>query len=301
MRADATLYSPIVGVGATGGWAMLLGPRRCISVVGAACAVVFGCLCSASVAVGAVDLPACEAKYATIEDVRLISWSVAGASFEAEINPEGTETSYEFVVLGRQVRFSEAPELLSGPVQDGRLAAGTGTVAVNASLPSLQSGYVYWLEVVATNLAGKTRSTPGAFFYDDPSAEHESWWTPWPYRTDLSGCDLEAFRLGGAEVLPEQREKETAEAKAAEEAARKRQAEEQERPLSRVQPDCVVPGLKGDTLRVARRQIAAAHCSLGRVKRPWVHHGVPVVVEQTPHRGERLKDGARITLTLRSR
>jgi hypothetical protein len=282
---------------------MLLGSRRCISVVGAACAVVFGCLCSTPAAVG---LPACEAKYATIEDVRLIALGVAGASFEAEINPEGTETSYEFVILGRQLHFSEAPERLPAPVQGGRLAASTSVVAVNVLLSGLQSGYIYWLEVVATNLAGKTRSTPGAIFYDDPSAEHEPTSDPWPYRTDESGCAIESGDLAAVETVREQRGKEAveakaAEAKAAEEAARERQGEEQERSLSRAQPDCVVPGLKGDTLRLARRRIAAAHCSLGGVKRPRVHHGVLVVAQQTPPRGKRLKDGAPITLTLRSR
>jgi hypothetical protein len=268
------------------------------------------------VALGSVDLPACEARYATIEDVRLISLSVAGASFEAEINPEGTDTSYEFVILGRQVHFSGAPERLPGPVQGDRLAAGTSAVAVNAVLPGLQSGYIYWLEVVATNLAGKTRSTPGAFFYDDPSAEHEPTSDRWPYRTDESGCAIESGNLAAVETVREQREKEAAEAKAAEakaaeakaaaakaaaEAVQKRQPEEQERPLSRAQLDCVVPGLKGDTLRLARRRMAAAHCSLGVVKLPRVRHGVLVVAQQTPSRGKRLEDGARITLTLRSR
>jgi hypothetical protein len=101
------------------------------------------------------------------------AWALQGASFEAEINPEGIETGYEFVILARQVHFSETPERLPGPVQGGQLVAGTSAVAVNALLSGLQTGYIYWLEVVATNLAGKTRSTPGAFFYDDPSAEHE--------------------------------------------------------------------------------------------------------------------------------
>ncbi len=260
------------------------------------CSLIVACLCSAPAAVG---LTACEAKYATIEDVRLISLSAAEASFEAEINPQGKETSYEFLILARQVHFSESPELLSGLSQDGRIAAGTGAAAVNASFSDLQSGYIYWLEVIATNLAGKTRSTPTFFFYDDPPAEKEESSGHWPYRTDESGCAIESGDLASAKTVQEQREKEAAEAKAAEEATRKRQAEEHER-LRASQPSCVVPSLKGDTLRIARRRIEAAHCSLGAVKRPLDHHGRLVVAQQAPRRGTRLTDGARITLTLHS-
>jgi hypothetical protein len=278
---------------------MMLG-RRCISFMGAACVVVAGCLSSAPVTVGSVDLPACDAKFATIEHVRLLSFSAAGASFEAQINPEGTETGYEFVILGRQVHASESPERLSAPVQDGRLAAGTSAVPVTVLSSGLQSGYIYWLEVVATNLAGKTRSTPSAYFYDDPSAEVEPLSNPWPYRTDPSGCAIESGKLGAEETVREQREKEALQTRAAEEAARKRQAEEVESQHSHIKPNCVVPNLRGDTLRIARRRISAAHCSLGSVTWPRIHRGRVVVVRQTPRRGRHLRDGARVSLVLRS-
>ena len=175
--------------------------------MGSACVIVVGCLSSAPVTVGSVDLPACDAKFATIEDVRLIGFSAAGSRFGALINPEGTETGYEFVILGRQVHASESPERLYAPVQDGRLAAGTSAVPVNVLLSSLQSGYMYWLEVVATNLRGTTRSTPSAYFYDDPSAEDEPLLVRWPYRTDPSGCADESGRFGAEETVREQREK----------------------------------------------------------------------------------------------
>jgi hypothetical protein len=231
-----------------------------------------------------------------IEDVRLTGLNIAGASFEAAINPEGTETAYEFVIIGRQVHGSEPPERLSGPVQGGRIAAGTSAVAVSTLFSGLQPGYIYWLEVAATNLAGKTRSTPEDFFYDDPSAEGEQIPNPWPYRTEESGCANESGNLAAENTVKEQRAKEAAEAKTAEEAARK--LREQERRRVNARPICVVPGLKGDTLRVARRRIAAAHCRLGAVMGPR-DHGRLVVARQTPRRGSRLKDGARIALTLR--
>jgi hypothetical protein len=281
---------------------LTLGFARCTwGVVGATCAVVVACLCHVPVAVGATDLPACEAKYATIEDVRLIGLSAAGASFEGEINPEGTETSYEFSIIGRQMNGSERPEELSGPVQGGQLGAGTSAVSVHVLLSGVQPGYVYWLEVVATNLAGTTRSTPGYFFYDDRSAEGEPIVSHWPYRTDESGCSIESGDLAAARTVQEQREKEAAEKKTAEEArSAAKIAAEGARPTATVR-SCIVPSLKGDTLNVARHMILRAQCRVGKVSRPHHHRGALVVLRESPARGRTLAAGAAIALRLGSR
>ena len=52
---------------------------------------------------GASALGACEATKASIEEVRLSEETVGGFTVEAQINPRGTETTYEIRVTERQV------------------------------------------------------------------------------------------------------------------------------------------------------------------------------------------------------
>jgi subtilisin family serine protease len=57
---------------------------------------------------------------------------------------------------------------------------------------------------------------------------------------------------------------------------------------------CVVPKLRGKTIAQARRALARAHCSLGRVQR----RGKGPIVAQSPRAGRRLAPGARIRVIL---
>jgi hypothetical protein len=61
-------------------------------------------------------------------------------------------------------------------------------------------------------------------------------------------------------------------------------------------PACHVPDLKGDTLAVARRALAEAHCHLGSVHRPTHHHGTLRVSAQSAPAGKRLPHGGRVAL-----
>jgi uncharacterized delta-60 repeat protein len=62
---------------------------------------------------------------------------------------------------------------------------------------------------------------------------------------------------------------------------------------------CVVPKLKGTTLRAARSRLASAHCSVGRVKRAYsrtVKKGR--VVAQTPRAGRQIPKRSKVAIVV---
>lgn len=273
---------------------------------GATCATVavFSFPCCAQAVAG---LPACEAKSPTIESVTLKEVTMAGVSLEAQINPQGNETSYEFLIVWRALKPRERGEPLPDgpPAQEGHIGAGYSDVTVSALLSGLQPGYTYWYQVVATSLGNSTRSAATALPYFNPDWYYSGYEEGPPYvPPQRAGCADESGNLAAAETVREQREIEAKEAaakqtaaKEAEEAALKRRA--QEHPDATLPASgCKVPGVKGDTLSAARRVIGHAHCRLGRVRRPPHYRGMLIVTGQTPHHGTTLPNGALVTLVL---
>ncbi|MDP9232547.1 MAG: FG-GAP-like repeat-containing protein [Actinomycetota bacterium] len=63
-------------------------------------------------------------------------------------------------------------------------------------------------------------------------------------------------------------------------------------------PHCVVPKVLGQSLRMARRSIARAHCSLGRVRQRQSSAGRRLVQGQRPRAGKRLPRGSAVNLVL---
>jgi PKD repeat protein len=66
---------------------------------------------------------------------------------------------------------------------------------------------------------------------------------------------------------------------------------------------CVVPKLKGLSLSKARRKLAHAHCTLGKVKKPKTRKSAKkkptlVVARQSPAAGKQLASGSRVNVTL---
>jgi hypothetical protein len=129
------------------------------------CAIPAGVLVPSS----AQALTGCEAVLPTIEHVGLKEVTPAGAVLEARINPQNSATSYEFVIVqqwrdpenpsNRSELTSEGPRALGGPIP-----AGAGDVTVSGLVTGLERGYIYWYEVLATNLGGETRSHGGNSF-----------------------------------------------------------------------------------------------------------------------------------------
>lgn len=284
-------------------------PTRGGRYFGALCAAValFAIPCCSQAVAG---LPACEAKSPTIESVTVKEPTMAGVDLEAQINPQGNETSYKFLTVWRALEPRERGEPVpaGSPAQEGHIGAGESDVTVSAFLSGLQPGYTYWFEVVATSLGNNTRSTSRALPYFNPDWHSETGTSGYedgpPYvPSQRAGCADESGNLAAAETVREQREKEGKEAaakeavaKQAEEAALKRLAEEHSAVV--VSASCVVPSVKGDTLSAARNAIARAHCRLGRLKRPSHYHGALIVTAQTPRRGSTLSNGASVTLVL---
>jgi hypothetical protein len=276
--------------------------------------VIFSFPCCAQAIAG---LPACEAKSPTIEKVTLKEVTTAGVALEAQINPQGNETSYEFLIVWRALKPMERGEPFRGdpPPQEGRIGAGSSDVTVSAFLAGLQPGYTYWYQVVATSLGNNTRSDASALPYFNPDWYYTGLEEGPPYvPPERAGCSGESGDLAAAETVREQRAKEAAEAAAKEAAAKEAAAKEQaaeEAALKRATEEhrdaiapaghCTVPDVRGDTLSAARRAIDNAHCRLGRVRRPSHHRGVLVVTGETPPRGKTLGNGASVTLVMGTR
>lgn len=286
----------------------LLTPRRGARRLGVMCAtaVVFSFPCCAQAIAG---LPACEAKSPTIEKVTLEEVTMAGAALEAQINPQGNETTYEFMIVWRALKPTERGEPFRGdpPPQEGRIGAGYSDVTVSAFLAGLQPGYTYWYQVVATSLGNNTRSEATALPYFNPDWYYTGLEEGPPYvPPQRAGCSGESGDRAATEIVREQRAKEAAEAAAKESAAKERAAEEAARErAAEGHADaiaqtgrCTVPGVRGDTLSAARRAIDNAHCRLGRVRRPSHYRGVLVVIAQTPRRGRTLGNAASVTLVM---
>jgi hypothetical protein len=274
-------------------------------------AVIAGCLCAAS---QAAALTACEAVKPTIEHVQLAEANPAGAVLEAQINPENSATTYEFVIV-QQLRDPEDPSERGEPAPEGLRAvggpvpAGAGDVTVSGLVTGLERGYTYWYEVVASNLAGETRSDGDSWFSYYYAGGFPDGLPGVPYRpTSLSGCvreltQQEADRYAAqAEAERQQRAREHEELLAreaaikyaSEEATLRRREEEAARHVS----SCVVPALTGDTLSAARRAIRRAHCRLGEVREPRHDRGTLVVVGQSHRHGERLAGETVIAVTM---
>ena len=64
---------------------------------------------------------------------------------------------------------------------------------------------------------------------------------------------------------------------------------------------CLVPSLKGDTLKAARRALSRAHCKLGRVTEPHSRRTTLVVTTQALRAGDRLADHAPVSIKLGKR
>jgi hypothetical protein len=267
---------------------------------------------------GAAALTACEATKPSIDRTKLTEVNLTGVHLEAEINPQGSETVYEFAIVWQKLNPSERGEPLPGgsPTAGGRLAAGNADVTVSAVLTGLQPGYTYWYEVTASNVAGKARSAAQPFPYFYTGGYPEGTGAGPPSNNEESPCAIEGARRSGEEAAAreaarraKQTEAEERSAKeAAELAAKERESREAGERAGRELAErsaaasrslkCVVPRLAGDSLSEARRAITEAHCRLGKVHWPRHHRGALIVVRENRKTGAAFAAGTRISITL---
>ena len=269
-------------------------PRRTFEFVLAACVIL-----SAAALLAAPALAA-EGKPPVIVST---GWGVGG-EVEAEINPEGLETSYE-IKLECQIC---GPAGYSPSV--GQLPAVSEARTVSLNLTGIQPGS-YWFDVLATSSAGEAfRRSELKVLPIPPGACPYGCHTNKPYEAEVSeasresaariaaiiSAEVEAKRRQQAREHEEQKANEAAASYAAEVAALKKREEEEA--ADKPTPICTVPSLRGDTLRAARRTLTKAHCRLGRVHRPAHPAKTLLIVRQDLRRGTKLPGGAAVAVTL---
>jgi len=275
-------------------------------------------------ALGAAVLPA--ASLASLPPVigaeSVSEVSESSAILEAQINPEGLDTTYEFwlqyAACQTNTGGASCDAIVVKKVGDGSIRGTGGAQTVRADLSSLQPGYTYSYWVIASNSAG-TKEAPSETFKtlgpappglpggSGAGAPYESKEEPWVQEgAEREGA--EAPRLE-EERRAKQREVEERSAKeAAERAVREREAREAGERAGREEAErgsaasrsarCLVPRLKGDSLRIARSALRKAHCRLGSVSRPRGHHGALVVTTQSVRAGHKLAAGTAVAVKL---
>jgi hypothetical protein len=237
----------------------------------------------------------------------------------AKINPEGLETTYAIAL--------ECPSCEPSDQRvEGRLPAGQEGVEVSLTLTGLKPG-TYWFGVLANNAAGEAfrRSDilevpavpPGACPDGCPVTE--------PYTPPELPWANESGNIAAERTVREYNEEQQAKAAAAAkeaaaareaavvkelEAAKARQAAmlaseaaaleylEEETLRSAEAEMCTVPSLRGDTLLLARKALAKAHCRLGRISQLSHHSAKLVVIRQAFQHGKRLPHAAAVSVTL---
>ena len=65
-----------------------------------------------------------------------------------------------------------------------------------------------------------------------------------------------------------------------------------------LKPACIVPNLKGKSLKVARHMIRRARCRTGAIKRSYSAVRKGRVISQKPRRRRHLRNGAKVSLIL---
>lgn len=249
-----------------------------------------------------------------------------GATLEAQINPEGIATVYEFWVESAVCKGGSPTCEKSGHPREeeqGYIVAGCGGKTVVDDVTGLLSNTYSWYWVVAVSAGGTAESHHNLFEAGaPPEACPEGCYIVevTPPSKSLQGI-LEASKQYGEEAPAREAARQQAAKEQAEREAKQAHEREQQELDAREAPvklvlareereaaeaqaaesgfvECVIPSLKGDTLGRAQRLLSRAHCRLGEVSRPKGHHGRLVVTQQRVSAGGKLPSGTRVGVTL---
>jgi hypothetical protein len=272
--------------------------------------------------------PALASSAPTVGGESLSTVTEHSATLQAEIDPDGLETEYEFLLEYCRAAFDDGScdTLAIVPVASGKLPAGIGDVPVSAQARELEPGHRYTFVVIAANAAGQT-SGGGREFTAYESGGNilqtegqqtlvpENKGTPFEPKPEL--WEAESALAGAArqqaEMEREERErterqwlespqyKEEQERREVQAREARAQAEEAAQRPAAAAVRCRVPALLGDSLTAARAALHRSDCRLGRVARPRVRHGELVVIRQSRPRGAKLASGSAIAVVLAPR
>lgn len=240
------------------------------------------------------------------------------AKVSFELRPDGAETTYSIELA------TEDGWQLEG---EGTVPAGRLEVEVSQEISGLQPEQTYYFYVFAANAVGRDseygiigpepqeqRVPPGlgeGSGAGEPVHIEESPWVREGGERAAAEAPLrEAERVAAAERAGQE-----AAAQAAAAAAHERELREQGERAGREKAErearekaaaehsatqrCVVPKLKGDSLKAARRTLERSHCRLGSVRRTG--RGSTAVVAQRSKPGVRLPVGSKVGITLGTR
>lgn len=269
-------------------------------------ALLFG-LVSCAVFVGFAGLPAVSmASTAPVVDSESVAHlGEREATLEAQLDPGGLETKYEFWLQYRACQSSQGGScdaIIVTQVGEGFVGALDTDARVTANLTDLQGGYSYTFFVYAQNSGGWTKGESREFTASNggggslvnepkppPVAENKATL----YESTISPGAEKSGAEAAAQILAQaQRER-------AEREARETQASQPE-PIGPAAATavCRVPALKGDSLARARAALMHDHCRVGRVTRPRKSQRKLVVVAQSRPDGARLPQGTSVALRL---
>lgn len=207
----------------------------------------------------------------TIGSVSAANITEHGARLEAQINPEGAETSYE-ILFECQIASLE-PGVGCGPGSEpvpgdahghGDIVAGSEDRTVGVTVTRLHPGYSYWYGVLATNAAGKTESLhhllqtspPGACPDGCPGGSRE------PYETHLEPWVSESIGNWGAGAPAREAERQAKAAK--EQAEREAAARRADQPV--VTPTSSPPPMVTGSVSLASTNVAVQSNGMALVK-----------------------------------
>jgi hypothetical protein len=222
------------------------------------------------------------------------------ATLEAQIDPNGLETKYEFWLQYRACQSSQGPScdaIVLAPTGEGHVGPLGTNVHVTASLTGLQAGYSYTYFVYAISDGGWTTGQSREFTAvggGSLKTEPETLPVPenkaTPYESTIDpDFGQSAAEASARQVAQHQREQEEREAK---------EKEATEPTRTTVAVVCRVPRLKGDSLAHARTALIRNHCKVGLVTRPRKTRGRLVVVTQGHPYGAKLPTGSAVAFRL---
>jgi len=103
------------------------------------------------------------AELPAIESESVVNVAAESASLQAQVNPDGADTTYHFEYDTSEYKEGEAPHGVSAPVPDATIGSGAGGLPVGLHLQGLQAGTTYHYRVIATNAKGSVEGRDHTF------------------------------------------------------------------------------------------------------------------------------------------